>query len=91
MYGQDRSRVVPTAFGFEDRVVARLRRTILTVSGMFVVSSDYGSYYPWALPGLLANGFNDGAIARPELLAGFLGGFAVWLLGQWNIVRRDVL
>jgi hypothetical protein len=62
-------------------VVALTVGIVLTVAGMAVVNSDWGSFYPWALPGLLVNGLNKGeSFPLAELLVGCLGGFAVALL-----------
>lgn len=60
-----------------------------TVAGVLVINSDWGPYYPWALPALLSlNG------ERPEdwlarLLFAVIGGIAVAVIGGWEVTRRD--
>jgi hypothetical protein len=63
----------------------------LTVAGVFVSNAAWGSFWPWALPGAIANEFNEGVILVPELLVGALGGLAAGVLGSWDVSRRDVL
>jgi len=73
-------------------VVAMAVGILMTVSGMIVVSSDWGAFYPWALPGLLANTFNKGEpTLMKELTVSVVGGIVVALLGCWEVTRRDVL
>ncbi len=65
---------------------------VLTVTGVVVVNSSWGSFYPWALPGLIVNALNKGeSLPLAEFLAGSLGGVAVAALGCWDVTRRDVL
>jgi hypothetical protein len=46
---------------------------------------------PWALPGLIASGFNKGiALPLPELLFGSVTGIVVAFIGGWDATRRDV-
>jgi hypothetical protein len=62
-----------------------------TVAGIFIVNADWGSFYPWALPGLLANDFSKGAsVPWPKVLFGCLGGMAVAAIGGWEMTRHDV-
>lgn len=73
----------------------------MTIIGVIVIQSDYAGVYPWTLPVLVANGFNnsirplnileEGVRPIRELLIGSLGGVAVALLGGWDFIRRDVL
>ena len=73
-------------------VVALTMGVALTVAGMVVVNSDWGSFYPWALPGLIVNGLNkEESFPLAEFLVGSFGGVAVALLGGWEVTRRDVL
>jgi hypothetical protein len=59
---------------------------------MVVINSDWATFYPWALPGLLANTFNKGEpILLKELIVSVVGGMAVALLGGWEVTHRDVL
>jgi lantibiotic transport system permease protein len=53
--------------------------------------SDWGQWYPWTLPGLVANGLETGQDVHTQLLIGSLGGVVVALLGGWDVIRRDVL
>ncbi len=63
----------------------------MTVAGMVVVSWEWGKFYPWALPGLLANQFIEGTLPAAELLVGSLGGLLVAAVGCWDLIRHDVL
>jgi hypothetical protein len=63
----------------------------LTVAGVFVVNAEWGSFWPWAIPGAIANEFNEGVILVPELMVGALAGLAAGVLGGWDVSRRDVL
>lgn len=73
-------------------VVAVSAGIVLTVAGMFIVNADWGHFYPWALPGLIANDFSKGA-AVPVLrvLFGSLGGLLVALFSGWEMSRQDVI
>jgi hypothetical protein len=65
---------------------------VLTVAGMAVVSSRWGSFYPWALPGVLVNTLNKGeSLPWRELVFGFGGGLLATAVGAWEVTRRDVL
>jgi hypothetical protein len=80
------------AIRWQSFVVAMAVGILMTVSGMIVISSDWGSFYPWAMPGLLANTFNKGEpILLKELIVSVVGGIIVALLGGWEVTRRDVL
>jgi hypothetical protein len=72
--------VVASAVGIAAMVVA-----------VVMMQSDWAVWYPWTLPGLVANGLEAGEEILPQLLLGCLGGIAVSLLGGWDVVRRDVL
>lgn len=72
-------------------VVASAAGITLTVAGILVVQSDWGSFYPWALPGLLVNQLSKGDTYTAELLFGSLGGIIVGLIGGWDVTRRDVV
>lgn len=63
----------------------------MTVAGMVVINSDWASFYPWVLPGLIANNYKDGTVLVAELVVGCLGGPLVAALGCWAFTRRDVL
>jgi hypothetical protein len=72
-------------------VVACAVGVALTIAGVFIINAEWGSFWPWALAGGIANEFNEGVVHVPELLFGSLGGVIAALLGGWNVVRRDVL
>jgi hypothetical protein len=73
-------------------VVASAVGIVLTVAGVIVVNSEWGSFYPWALAGLIVNGFNKGeSLPLLEFLLGSLGGLVAALIGGWEITRREVL
>ena len=72
--------VVASAVGIAAMVVA-----------VVVMQSDWGAWYPWTLPALVAYGLEAGEKILSLLLAGSLGGIAAALLGGWDVVRRDVL
>ena len=72
-------------------VVACAAGIALTVAGVFIIHADWGGFWPWALPGSLANEFSAGVVHVPELLFGSIGGFVAAVLGGWDVARRDVL
>lgn len=61
------------------------------VIAVVLFQSDWNAWYPWALPGMVAYGLEEGTGVLPQLLIGSLGGIVVALLGSWDVVRRDVL
>jgi hypothetical protein len=80
------------AIRWQSFVVAMAVGILMTVGGMVVINADWATFYPWALPGLLANTFNKGEpILLKELTVSVVGGIAVALLGCWEVTRRDVL
>jgi hypothetical protein len=73
-------------------VVASAAGIVLTVAGVIVVNSEWGSFYPWALAGLIVNGLNKGeTLPLLEFLLGSLGGVVAALVGGWEVTRHDVL
>jgi len=66
-----------------------------TVAAVLIFQSDWGRFYPWTLPGLLALSTTNKAdlsMSIPLFLAlGAGGGLIFALLAGWNITRRDVL
>jgi lantibiotic transport system permease protein len=72
-------------------VVACATGIACTIIGVFVVRADWGPFWPWALPGSLANGFSSGGVLLPELLFGCIGGIVLALWGGWDVTRQDVL
>ena len=80
------------AIRWQSFVVAMAVGILMTVGGMVVIHADWATFYPWALPGLLANTFNKGEpILLKELMVSVVGSVAVALLGCWEVTRRDVL
>ena len=63
----------------------------MTVAGMVVINSEWGRYYPWALPGLVANGFQSEEMLPSQVITGVIGGLLVPFVGGWRVTRRDVL
>jgi hypothetical protein len=61
------------------------------VVAVVLIQSDWGQWYPWTLPGLVASGLNAGLDVQTELLVGSAGGVVAALLGGWDVIRRDVL
>lgn len=72
-------------------VVASAVGVAAMVVAVVAIQSNWAAWYPWTLPGLVANGLEAGEEILPQLLLGCLGGIAVSLLGGWDVVRRDVL
>jgi hypothetical protein len=73
-------------------VVASAAGIVPTVLGVIVVNSEWGSFYPWALAGLIVNGLNKGeSLPLLEFLLGSLGGLVAALVGGWEITRRESL
>lgn len=61
------------------------------VIAVVLIQSDWSVWYPWTMPGLVANSLEEGQWPGSQLLVGSLGGLAVALLGSWDVCRRDVL
>jgi hypothetical protein len=72
-------------------VVACAVGMALTVAGVFIIHASWGDFWPWALPGAIANEFSEGVVHVPELLFGSVGGVVAAILGGWDVARRDVL
>jgi len=72
-------------------VVACAAGIILTIAGTMIIQSDWGSFYPWALPGILINRLGKGSILWPQLIFGCMGGIPAAVLGGRDVIRRDVL
>ncbi len=66
-----------------------------TVTAVLIFQSDWGRFFPWTMPGLLAlstTGKADITMSVPLFLAiGVGGGLLAALLGGWDIAHRDVL
>lgn len=61
------------------------------VVAVVLFQSDWNLWYPWTIPGLVANSLEEGRGLGTQLLIGILGGIFVALLGGWEVTRRDVL
>ncbi|HSR32618.1 MAG TPA: ABC transporter permease [Anaerolineae bacterium] len=72
-------------------VVASAVGIVAMVIAVVLFQSDWNQWYPWAIPGMVAYGLEEGTDTLPQLLIGILGGVAVALVGGWDVVRRDVL
>ena len=66
-----------------------------TVTSVLIFQSDWGRYFPWTMPGLLALSTTDKAdlsMSIPLFLAlGAGGGLVFALVAGWHIAHRDVL
>jgi lantibiotic transport system permease protein len=73
-------------------VVASSFGIIATVTGMMVINSEtFGPYYPWALPGLVGNQFNEGIVQWPQVWFGLIGGIVILVLTNLHLSRKQVL
>lgn len=61
-----------------------------TVAGFIIIQSDYRFYYPWALPGVLLNGFSKGEIAWQTVAWGGLGGLLCGVAAVVHLSRREM-
>jgi lantibiotic transport system permease protein len=79
------------ALRWQNFVVASAFGIIATVAGMVVIHSDLlGPFYPWAIPGMVGNLYNEGRILWREILVGCAGGVGVFLLSNLALSRRQV-
>ncbi len=76
---------------WQNFVVASAVGVAAMVVAVVMIQSDWAAWYPWTLPGLVANGLEAGEEILPQLLLGCLGGPLIALVGGWDVVRRDVL
>jgi len=72
-------------------VVASAVGIIAMVIAVVLFQSEWNAWYPWTIPGLVANSLEEGHWPGSQLLIGSLGGLAAALLGGWDVGRRDVL
>lgn len=70
-------------------VVACSTGIAATVAGVLVINSDWGPYYPWALPALLSLGGERPEDWLARLLFAIVGGILVAVIGGWDVTRRD--
>ncbi len=63
----------------------------MTFAGVFIIHARWGAYWPWAMPGDIANEFSAAVVRLPQLLAGTIGGVILAVLGGWDVSRQDVL
>jgi hypothetical protein len=61
------------------------------VVAVLMFQSDWSQWYPWAMPGLVANGLEEGQDVLAQILIGSLGGLGFALVAGWEVTRRDVL
>jgi ABC-2 type transport system permease protein len=72
-------------------VVASAFGIIATVAGMVMINSEvFGPVYPWAIPGVIGNQYNEGVILWTQVLVGALGGVGVFLLSNLTLSHRQV-
>ncbi len=80
------------ALRWQSFVVACAVGIVMTVSGVVIINSDWGQYYPWAFAGMVVSHLNQGDGVNVIPLLASLGGGLLWmLLGSWDVSRRDVL
>ena len=72
-------------------VVASAVGITMTVAGVIVINAEWGGFYPWALPGVIANGFSKGLEHPAELTFGCLGGIVAALAGGWAFTAIIIL
>jgi lantibiotic transport system permease protein len=72
-------------------VLASAVGIVAMVIAVVLFQSDWGAWYPWTLPCLVAYGLEAGEKVLTMLLIGSLGGVVAAFLGGWDIVRRDVV
>ncbi len=77
---RSRNFVLPLGFGM-----------IMTVAGMLIINSSWRVYYPWAMPGIVMNGFISGIVETPSVWAGLIGGCLFGALAVFDLSRREVI
>jgi lantibiotic transport system permease protein len=63
---------------------------VMTVAGMLIMNSEWRVYYPWAMPGIVANGFMMGSVSWSSVAVGAIGGLLLGALAVLDLSRRDV-
>jgi len=73
-------------------VVAMAAGIVATMSGVFFIQSEaYAPFYPWAMPGLIANKLLEDGWPVEQLIWGIGGGLLMFLISNLYLSRRDVL
>jgi hypothetical protein len=71
-------------------VVASGFGILMTVSGIIFTALEWAEYHPWMLPALATHKILEGVLPMGYILASLIGGFAVLLVGNWALTRREV-
>ncbi len=78
------------AINWQNFVVAVGIGIITTVCGMFVIDSEIGPFYPWALPGGVANKFLSNGYDLQVVLFGLLGGVVMLIITNLLVCKKPV-
>ncbi len=79
------------ALRWQSFVVASAFGIIATITGMVVINAErFGPFYPWAIPGIIGNQYNEGVIMWPQVFIGFLGGIILFLASNLALSRQQV-
>lgn len=78
------------AFRFPGFVLPLSFGIVMTVAGFIIMNSAWRVYYPWAMPGIIVNGFMKGEVAWSSVWTGLLGGMIVTAVSVVDLARRDV-
>ncbi len=70
--------VLPLGFGM-----------VMTVAGMLIMNSEWRNFYPWAMPGVVVNGFIEGTIDWRSVAFGAFGGMIVSVLSIADLARGE--
>jgi hypothetical protein len=71
-------------------VLASAVGIVAMVIAVVFLQSEWSEWYPWTMPGLVANSLEEGQWPGLQILIGSLGGLAAAFLGSWDVARRDV-
>jgi hypothetical protein len=72
-------------------VVASATGITAVVIAVVLFQSDWNQWYPWTMPGIVANSLEQGLQPWGEIVLGSLGGLLAAVAGGWEITRREVL
>lgn len=74
-------------------VVATATGIVATMVGAVAWSSEYGPYYPWTIPGVIAHEvfYPEVGVELASVVIGFLSAPLVALVACWDVTHRDAL
>lgn len=79
------------ALRWKNFVVASAFGIIATVAGMVAINSEkFGSFYPWAIAGMVGNQYTEGVILWNQVIFGVLSGIAVFIITNVDLSRQQV-